>query len=289
MTQEALIRVEDVSFAYKINSTTHIPVLDHVSFSVQPGEYVAIIGHNGSGKSTLAKMLNGILIPEAGNVWVSGMNTREKGLLRAIRQCVGMVFQHPDNQLVATIVEDDVAFGLENIGVPPEEMKQRVEEALQAVGMYSFRDRPPHHLSGGQKQRVAIAGILAMRPRCIVLDEATSMLDAYGRQEILAVIHQLRQQGMTIVTVTHHMSEVAEADRVIVLEAGRIVLEGTPRELFRERHKLQALHLDIPQASQLAQRIAEEYPPFHADLIRKDEVIAEVERHALPQREVSSS
>lgn len=289
MTQEALIRVEDVSFAYPINSTTHIPVLEHVSFSVLPGEYVAIIGHNGSGKSTLAKMLNGILIPAAGNVWVNGMNTREKGLLRSIRQCVGMVFQHPDNQLVATIVEDDVAFGLENIGVPPEEMKQRVEEALRAVGMYSFRDRPPHHLSGGQKQRVAIAGILAMRPRCIVLDEATSMLDAYGRQEILAVVDQLRQQGMTIVTVTHHMSEVAEADRVIVLEAGRIVLEGTPRELFRERQKLHALHLDVPQASQLAQRIAERFPPFNTALIRKDEVVAEVERHTLPRQEVSGS
>ncbi|WP_126426798.1 energy-coupling factor transporter ATPase [Brevibacillus marinus] len=289
MTQEALIHVEGVSFAYRINQSASIPVLENVTFSVRPGEYLAIIGHNGSGKSTLAKLLNGILIPASGNVWVAGMNTREKALLRAIRQCVGMVFQHPDNQLVATIVEDDVAFGLENIGVPPEEMQRRVEEALQAVGMSSFRDRPPHHLSGGQKQRVAIAGILAMQPRCIVLDEATSMLDSYGRQEILAVIGKLRRQGMTIVTVTHHMSEVAEADRVIVLEAGRIVLEGTPRELFREQQKLHALHLDVPQASQLARRIYEAYPPFHPDLIRKDEVVAEVERHTLPQREVSGS
>ncbi|UFJ42375.1 energy-coupling factor transporter ATPase [Brevibacillus humidisoli] len=287
MTQEPLIRVDNVSFAYRINQSTSIPVLRNVSFSVMSGEYVAIIGHNGSGKSTLSKMLNGILVPETGDVWVSGMNTREKALHRQIRQCVGMVFQHPDNQIVATIVEDDIAFGLENIGVPPDEMKLRVDEALQAVGMSSFRDRPPHHLSGGQKQRVAIAGILAMKPSCIVLDEATSMLDSYGRKEILAVVGKMRREGMTIVTVTHHMSEVAEADRVIVLEEGEIVLEGTPREVFRQHQKLQELHLDVPQASQLALRIHELYPAFQRDLIQNQEIIEEVERHKLRQVEVS--
>jgi energy-coupling factor transport system ATP-binding protein len=289
MKKEAFIRVEGVSFAYTINQTNIIPVLRDMSFQVYPGEYLAMIGHNGSGKSTLAKMLNGILTPDAGDVWVEGLNTKEKSLHREIRRRVGMVFQHPDNQLVATIVEDDVAFGLENIGVPADEMKQRVDEALEAVGMSAFRQRPPHHLSGGQKQRIAIAGILAMKPDCIVLDEATSMLDSHGRREILGVIGKLNKAGMTIVSVTHHMSEAADADRVLVMEEGQIVLEGTPREVFRQAERLHALHLDVPQASQLAAAVNRQYQRFRPDLIHKDEIVDEVERLQPPIAEVSGS
>lgn len=289
MAQEPLIRVEGVSFAYQLNQNQSIPVLQDVSLQVYPGEYLAIIGHNGSGKSTLSKHLNGILTPHSGDVWVAGINTREKRRLRDIRSRVGMVFQHPDNQIVATIVEDDVAFGLENIGVPAAEMKERVEYALDAVGMTAFRYRPPHHLSGGQKQRIAIAGILAMRPDCIVLDEATSMLDSYGRQEILSVIRKLHQEGMTIVTVTHHMSEVAEADRVLVMEQGKIVLAGTPREVFAQQARLQQLHLEVPQASQIAALVHEEFSLFSRNLIHNEEIISEVKRLHTVRAEASGS
>jgi energy-coupling factor transport system ATP-binding protein len=284
--REPLIRVEHVSFGYTMNDKRTLPVLRDISFEVRRGEYLAIIGHNGSGKSTLAKHLNGLLVPQQGNVWVAGMNTKDKGLRKEIRKCVGMVFQHPDNQIVATIVEDDVAFGLENIGVPADEMRQRVDEALQMVGMFAFRHRPPHHLSGGQKQRIAISGILAMRPACIVLDEATSMLDSYGRQDILRVMRALHQQGMTIVTVTHHMSEVVEADRVIVMEAGRIVMEGTPRDVFQQQERLHELQLGIPDASRISQAVHRVVPAFSGTLIRTDEVVEEVENMHLRTLEV---
>lgn len=234
--KEPLIRMEGVSFDYRLNSEEVVRVLRDVSLDIYPGEYVAIIGHNGSGKSTLAKHFNGILKPTEGNVYVAGFNTKDDRYRREIRRRVGMVFQHPDNQIVATIVEDDVAFGLENIGVPPREMRKRIDAALEAVGMSSYRNRPPHHLSGGQKQRVAIAGVLAMEPRCLVLDEATSMLDAHGRREILQVLRRLHQRGMTIIAVSHHMSEAAEADRVLVIEAGRIAMEGPPAKSFNDRN-----------------------------------------------------
>lgn len=290
MSNQPLIRVEDVSFAYQVNQDQHITVLQNVSLEVFPGEYVAIIGHNGSGKSTLSKHLNGILTPREGNVVVGGVNTRDKQRIHEVRSRVGMVFQHPDNQIVATIVEDDVAFGLENIGVSAEEMKERIDFALDAVGMSAFRHRPPHHLSGGQKQRIAIAGILAMKPQCIVLDEATSMLDSYGRQDILAVVRKLHKEGMTIVTVTHHMSEVAEADRVVVMEAGRIVLQGTPREVFAaDQEKLRELHLDVPDASRIASLVHAEYPAFSRNLIYNEEVVAEVNRVNARQAEASGS
>ena len=277
--QEPLIRVEGVSFHYTLPNKQVIPVLQDINLSIFPGEYVAIIGHNGSGKSTLSKHLNGILKPVQGDVWVQGgMNTKDKLLQKDIRQRVGMVFQHPDNQIVATIVEDDVAFGLENINVPAGEMRSRIDFALDVVGMTEFRRRPPHHLSGGQKQRIAIAGIIAMMPECLVLDEATSMLDTYGRRDILGVVRKLNQQGMAIVTVTHHMSEVVEADRVVVIEDGKIVLEGTPREVFRNQELLHQLQLDVPQASQMARLLHEQHPDFAADLIHKDELIAEVVR-----------
>lgn len=289
MTTNPMIRVEDVSFSYQVSQDRHIPVLHNVSLEVYPGEYLAIIGHNGSGKSTLAKHLNGILTPQTGDVLVNGINTRDKTRIHEVRSKVGMVFQHPDNQIVATIVEDDVAFGLENIGIPPAEMKERIDAALEAVGMSAFRHRPPHHLSGGQKQRIAIAGILAMKPQCLVLDEATSMLDTYGRQDILAVVRKLHSEGMTIVTVTHHMSEVAQADRVIVMEAGRIVLEGTPREVFSRQERLRELHLDVPDASRIAALVHADYPAFTAALIDNDEVVREVNRLSLRQVEASGS
>ncbi|MCM3590950.1 energy-coupling factor transporter ATPase [Brevibacillus borstelensis] len=289
MSKEAIIRVENVSFSYQMNQEQAIPVLHGVSFEVYSGEYLAIIGHNGSGKSTISKHLNGILTPSEGDVWVHGINTREKARIHEIRSRVGMVFQHPDNQIVATIVEDDVAFGLENIGVAPAEMKERVDFALEAVGMSAFRHRPPHHLSGGQKQRVAIAGILAMKPQCLVMDEATSMLDSYGRQEILGVVRKLHRQGMTIVTVTHHMSEVAEADRVLVMEGGQIVMEGPPREVFAHQERLQELHLDVPDASRIAHLVHRQHPAFSSSLIHNHEIVEEVKRLHIRTAEASGS
>ncbi|WP_035297705.1 energy-coupling factor transporter ATPase [Brevibacillus thermoruber] len=289
MTNEPLIRVENVSFSYQVNQEQQIPVLHGVSLEVYPGEHLAIIGHNGSGKSTISKHLNGILTPREGDVWVNGINTRDKKRMHEIRSQVGMVFQHPDNQIVATIVEEDVAFGLENIGVPPEEMKQRVDFALEAVGMSAFRHRPPHHLSGGQKQRIAIAGVLAMKPRCLVMDEATSMLDSCGRQEILAVVRRLHREGMTIVNVTHHMSEAAAADRVIVMEGGRIALEGTPRDVFAQHERLRELHLDVPDASRIAASVHREVAAFSPALIHNEEVVAEVNRLTIKRAEASGS
>ncbi|USG63413.1 energy-coupling factor transporter ATPase [Brevibacillus ruminantium] len=289
MAKEAIIRVEQVAFSYQMNQEQVIPVLHDVSLEVYSGEYLAIIGHNGSGKSTLSKHLNGILTPQQGDVWVNGINTREKARIYEIRSQVGMVFQHPDNQIVATIVEDDVAFGLENLGVPAAEMNERVNFALEAVGMSEFRHRPPHHLSGGQKQRVAIAGILAMKPQCLVLDEATSMLDSYGRQEILSVVRKLHQEGMTIVTVTHHMSEVAEADRVLVMEGGQIVMEGTPREIFAQQERLHELHLDVPDASRIAGLVHAKNPAFSSAIIHNQEIIDEVKRLHLRRAEASGT
>lgn len=274
---DPIIRLENVSFSYKINEKTKVSVLKNISLSIFLGEYVAIIGHNGSGKSTLSKLLNGILTPDHGEVWVHGHNTKDTNKKRAIRQAVGMVFQHPDNQIVATIVEEDVAFGLENIGVPREEMKKRVDEALNVVKMSPFRHRPPHHLSGGQKQRVAIAGVLAMQPECIVFDEATSMLDSFGRKEVIQVMRQMNNMGMTIITVTHHMSEAAEAGRIIVVEDGEIVMDGTPREIFKHKQELEALKLEVPSVSQMAEVIHRQFADFSRDIIHEHEFIGEVE------------
>lgn len=276
---EPIIKLENVSFSYKLNENTSVSVLKDVSFSIFSGEYIAIIGHNGSGKSTLSKHLNGILTPLAGDVWVKGLNTKDMVNKRDIRKSVGMVFQHPDNQIVATIVEEDVAFGLENIGVPREEMQKRVDEVLEIVKMSEFRKRPPHHLSGGQKQRIAIAGVLAMRPDVIVFDEATSMLDSYGRMEVLQVMREMNDMGMTIVTVTHRMSEAAEADRIMVVEEGRIVMDGTPREIFKYKEKLQTLQLDVPAVSQMAEIVHCQWSKkFSKDLIKEDELINEIKR-----------
>jgi energy-coupling factor transport system ATP-binding protein len=282
---EPIIRVENVSFSYKINEKTTVSVLKGVSFSIFPGEYVAIIGHNGSGKSTLSKHLNGLLTPESGDVWVQGINTKEERQKLAIRKAVGMVFQHPDNQIVATIVEEDVAFGLENIGVPRDEMRKRIDDSLAAVNMSEFKNRPPHHLSGGQKQRVAIAGVLAMQPDCIVFDESTSMLDSFGKEEVLQVMREMNRNGMTIITVTHRMTEAAEADRIIVVEDGKIVMDGTPRDIFKHRKELEELQLEVPAVSQMAERIHKQFADFSKELIHEDELISEIENYCKAKAE----
>lgn len=228
--------------------------LNGVNFKVQKGEFVAVLGANGCGKSTLAKHCNAILLPEKGTVWVQGMQTFQEEHLWDIRQKVGMVFQNPDNQIVATVVEEDVAFALENLGVPPQQMRERIDEAMQATGTYKFKTRQPHKLSGGQKQRVAIAGVLAMNPDCIVLDEATAMLDPSGRARIMQTVRQLnRQRGITVLHITHYMEEAAAADRVVVMSEGGVSFFGTPKEVFSRVEELRNLHLDIPQSAELCE------------------------------------
>ena len=252
------ISAEDISFGYEADDGQMIPVLENLSISIREGEFVAVLGHNGSGKSTLAKHFNAVLLPSGGACYVDGMNTADEDKLFDIRQTVGMVFQNPDNQLVATIVEEDVAFGPENIGVPPAEIRQRVDDALRSVGMYEFREHAPHQLSGGQKQRIAIAGVIAMRPRCIVLDEPTAMLDPRGRVEVLSTIREMNKQyGITVVLITHYMDEAAQCDRVVVVDDGKIILDGTPREVFTHVQLLKSRGLDVPQSTDLANDLAD--------------------------------
>ena len=243
------IDVQDVSFTYE---DAPEPALRHVSLQVHEGEFLAVLGHNGSGKSTLAKLLNALYLPTEGHITVCGMDTQSDEELWEIRQKAGMIFQNPDNQLVATVVREDVAFGLENLGIPREEMIPRIDAALQAVGMSQFAEAAPHMLSGGQKQRIAIAGVLAMRPQCIVLDEATAMLDPVGRREVLAAIERLnREQGITVVLITHHMNEAEHADRVIVMNEGRVAMDGAPREVFAQVEKLKSIGLTVPDTVEL--------------------------------------
>lgn len=231
-------------------------VLKNFSFEVKKGEFVAILGHNGSGKSTLAKLFNGLLIPSDGKVLVDGMDTADEELKFDIRRKVGMVFQNPDNQLVATIVEEDVAFGPENLGIDPAEIRKRVDSALETVGMYKYRTHAPHKLSGGQKQRVAIAGVIAMQPECIIFDESTAMLDPKGRREVLETITKLnRENGITIIMITHYMDEAALADRVAVINDGEKVLDGSPYDVFSQVEYLKSISLDVPQATELAYKL----------------------------------
>ena len=242
--EETILRAERVSYRYEDEGPL---ALNEIDLSVRAGEMTAVLGHNGSGKSTLAKLLNGLYVPTAGKVTVCGMDTALDENTWEIRRSAGLVFQNPDNQLVASIVRDDVAFGLENIGVPSGEMPARIEKALRAVGMLDFIDRAPHMLSGGQKQRVAIAGILAMRPRALILDEATAMLDPKGRQEVFGVVERLnREQGITVVWITHFMEEAARCRRVVVMDAGRCVMDGTPADVFTQAERLRAMRLDVP-------------------------------------------
>mgnify|MGYP002510920674 CR=1 FL=1 len=254
-----IIQTEDLRFSYPAAEEGTPLVLDGVSLAIEEGSFVAVLGHNGSGKSTLAKHFNAILLPSGGTVYVDGIDTADENRLLDIRRTVGMVFQNPDNQIVANVVEEDVAFAPENLGVPPAEIRQRVDDALKAVNMYDYREHAPHLLSGGQKQRVAIAGVIAMQPRCIVLDEPTAMLDPIGRKDVLRTIKALNQErGVTVVLITHHMDEAAQADRLIVMAKGRVAADGIPREVFSRVEELQAVGLTVPHTTQLLWELRQE-------------------------------
>ena len=244
---EPIIKTEQLVFRYTTEEGVAPTVLDEVTLSIEEGSFVAVLGHNGSGKSTLAKHMNAILLPSGGKVYVSGLDTADEGLLLDIRRQVGMVFQNPDNQIVASVVEEDVAFGPENLGIPSKEIRQRVDSALERVGMSTYARHAPHLLSGGQKQRIAIAGVLAMRPRCIVLDEPTAMLDPVGRREVMNTIKELNREGITVILITHHMDEAAQADRLIVMHGGHVMHDGTPAEVFRDVDGLRAIGLEVPE------------------------------------------
>ena len=249
---QAILETKDLHFRYDEEEGPSPVVLDGVDLQIQAGTFVAVLGHNGSGKSTLAKHMNAILLPTGGKVYVDGMDTADEEKLMDIRRTVGMVFQNPDNQIVANVVEEDVAFAPENLGVPPEEIRRRVDDALKTVGMYEFREHAPHLLSGGQKQRVAIAGVLAMAPRCIVLDEPTAMLDPVGRREVMDTIKKLnRTAGVTVVLITHHMDEAAQADRLVVMSKGQVVADGAPREVFSHVEALKSVGLTVPETVEL--------------------------------------
>lgn len=249
----SLIEFHNVSFAYGTEEGGEtVDVLENLNLNIEKGDFVAVLGHNGSGKSTIAKLTNGILFPQSGKVLVDGMETKPDDSIYDIRKKVGMVFQNPDNQIVASIVEEDVAFGVENLGIPPEECRRRVDDALKTVGMYELREKAPHKLSGGQKQRVAVAGIIAMRPQCIVLDEPTAMLDPSGRAEVMDTVKRLnREEGITIVLITHYMDEAVQADRVIVMDSGEIKMDDTPKNVFARVEEIKAMGLDVPQATEL--------------------------------------
>lgn len=268
-----IIKVNNVSFEY-ITDESKLKAIDKLSLEVKKGEFVAIIGHNGSGKSTLSKNLNAILLPSEGNILIDGLDTREESKLWDIRQTAGMVFQNPDNQIVATVVEEDVAFGPENLGIDPIEIRKRVEEALKNVGMYDLRDRQPHLLSGGQKQRVAIAGIIAMKPKCIIFDEATAMLDPSGRKEVMKTIKRLnKEENITTLHITHFMEEAVEADRVIVMEKGKKLLEGTPREVFSNIEMLRTIGLDVPCMTELSSLLKKDGLDISSDILTVDEMV----------------
>ncbi len=272
---ERNIRAERLFFEYVDEDTgSRVPVLKDVNLSIKQGEFVAVLGHNGSGKSTFAKHLNAVLLPTTGKVYVDGIDTADEERLFDIRQHVGMVFQNPDNQIVATIVEEDVAFALENLGVEPKEIRRRVDEALKQVEMYEYREHAPHQLSGGQKQRVAIAGILAMRPDCIVLDEPTAMLDPKGRREVLKTIRELnRQFGTTVILITHYMDEAVQAGRVVVMDDGKILLDGTPKEVFSKVELLKSVGLDVPQVTELIYELKQEGLDLPDDVLTEDECV----------------
>ncbi|MDM8128080.1 energy-coupling factor transporter ATPase [Paraclostridium benzoelyticum] len=271
-----IVSVEDISFEY-VTEENKFKAIDNLSLNVKQGEFVVVIGHNGSGKSTLSKNLNAILMPTSGNIYINGLNTKEEKNLWDIRQTAGMVFQNPDNQIVATIVEEDVAFGPENLGIDPPEIRKRVEESLKSVGMYEMRDRQPHLLSGGQKQRVAIAGIIAMKPKCIIFDEATAMLDPSGRKEVMKTIRRLnKEEDISIMHITHFMEEAVDADRVIVMEKGKKVLEGAPKEVFSKVEMLKNIGLDVPFMTELSKELKEEGLDIDGDILTVDEMVVKL-------------
>lgn len=270
---ESLISIQDVRFSYASEDETEQPteVLKGISLEIGKGELVAVLGHNGSGKSTLAKLLNAILLPTSGKVLVDGIDTADEEKLLDVRQRVGMVFQNPDNQIVATIVEEDVAFALENMGVDPVEMRERVDEALKAVKMYDFREHAPHQLSGGQKQRVAIAGIIAMRPDCIVLDEPTAMLDPQGRKEVMKTIKRLnRDYGITVILITHEMDEAAQCQRIVVIDHGTVRMDDVPKKVFARVDEMKEIGLDVPQATELVHLLRESGYDLDPEIITEE-------------------
>ncbi len=277
-----IIRTKDVVYEYirrdDEGAVTGITkAVDHVSLGISQGDFIAILGHNGSGKSTLAKHFNAILTPEEGTVWVDGIDTLEEDKVWNVRQTAGMVFQNPDNQIIAPVVEEDVGFGPENIGVPTEEIWKRVEESLKAVGMYEFRKHSPNNLSGGQKQRVSIAGVLAMKPKCIVLDEPTAMLDPQGRREVLKAVHTLNKlEGVTVILITHYMEEVTDADKVFVMDSGKVVMQGTPKQIFTLVDELKELRLDVPQPTLLAWELKKRGIPLPDGILTGDELVAAI-------------
>lgn len=266
-----IIEIKDLHFSY--NNENPVEVLKGVSLNIEEGEFVAILGHNGSGKSTLAKHINAILLPTSGKVTVNGIDTANEDKLFELRQCAGMVFQNPDNQIVSSIVEEDVAFALENLGVPYDEMRRRVDDALKAVNMYDYRLHSPAQLSGGQKQRVAIAGIIAMRPKCIILDEPTAMLDPQGRREVMAVIRKMNAEGVTIVLITHYMDEAAQCGRVVVMDKGTVVLDDTPRAVFSQVDRIKKIGLDVPQVTELAWELRKAGIEIPTEIITEQECV----------------
>ena len=278
----SFIEIKDLHFSY-VNELEEPPVktevLKGINLNIEKGEFVAVLGHNGSGKSTLAKCINAINRPESGAVYVNGMDTLDENNLLPIREKVGMVFQNPDNQIVGTLVDEEVGFGPENIGVPTEEIWERVEKSLKAVGMYAFRNQSPNKLSGGQKQRVAIAGIVAMKPKCIVLDEPTAMLDPLGRKDVLNVLHELnRQENVTVILITHYMEEVIDIDKLYVMDDGKLVMSGTPREIFSQVEKLKKLRLDVPHVTELAYELQKEGVPLKNGILTSEEFTEELIR-----------
>lgn len=272
---ENIIEFQDVKYSYDSEEDQQAPlVIDRLNLNIRKGEFVAVLGHNGSGKSTVAKLCNAILQPESGKVLVNGLDTSDEDLKYDIRQIVGMVFQNPDNQIVASIVEEDVAFGPENLGIPPREIRERVDDALKTVGMYDYRKHETHKLSGGQKQRVAIAGIIAMTPECIVLDEPTAMLDPKGRAEVMKTIRHLnRDMGITILFITHYMDEAVQADRVLVIDEGRIIMDNIPREVFANVKMLKSVGLDVPQSTELCHELRAEGLNLPRDVLDVEECI----------------
>ena len=279
-----IVKTKDLTFEYirrdeEGNVEGITTAVDHVNIDLQAGQFIAVLGHNGSGKSTLAKHFNALVSPTEGTVWVDGMDTKEDDKILDIRQTAGMVFQNPDNQIICTLVEEEVGFGPENIGVPTDEIWQRVADSLQAVGMYSFRKASPNKLSGGQKQRVAIAGIVAMKPKCIILDEPTAMLDPSGRKEVISVLHELNEkENVTIILITHYMEEVIDADRVLVMDAGKIMMEGTPRQIFSNVEHLKELRLDVPQVTELAYELKKAGVPLPDGILTKEEFTLALKR-----------
>lgn len=275
-----IVKAEELTFEYirrdeEGNVEGITTAVDHVNLELEAGAFIAVLGHNGSGKSTLAKHINALVSPTEGTVWVDGMDTADDDNLLKVRQTAGMVFQNPDNQIICTLVEEEVGFGPENIGVPTDEIWTRVADSLKSVGMYEFRKASPNKLSGGQKQRVAIAGIVAMKPKCIILDEPTAMLDPSGRKEVLGVLHELnRKEKVTVILITHYMEEVIDADRLFVMDEGKIVMQGTPREIFSRVEELKALRLDVPQVTELAYELKKSGVNLPDGILTKEEFTA---------------